>query len=485
MPRLISLLWIGPGRGLAENGVPDAPTLDVVWLRETDEAFSMSREPFDVIVLAHEERALQEEAIQRFARLPDAPPLIVLAQSRDVDAMREALTVDAGRVVEIVHEDEATDSAPSAPNAGESRVSDVQGAGAERHASARMSREIVHHVRRVVDERSAELRRRRSEADDVFASKHPDIIAVSASFRGVLDMIDRAASGRASVLLEGETGTGKEVLARAVHRASPRAKGPFVAINCAALTDSLLESELFGHIRGAFTGATSTKPGLFEAAAGGTLFLDEIGETSPSMQAKLLRTLQDKEIRPVGGNAHRKIDVRIVSATNRDLRVQARKGNFREDLYYRLAVFPITLPPLRKRGDDILPLARHFLAFHNDHPKLPPCTLSQAAAELMLRHAWPGNVRELENEVQRMITLAGPGQTLAPHHLSPMIVTNAQPIEDAIRTGETLREVVARAETTLIRNTLAKNGGRRAMSARQLGITREGLYKKMKRLKID
>lgn len=484
MSKLISLLWIGPGRGLAENGVPGAPTLDVVWVRDTNDAFALPLASYDVIVLAHDDRALQRDAIERLARHADIPPLLVLADARHAGAMRECLPVDAGRVVEI-HEAEADEHAGFRVN--DSCVSDVTGPAnpLDRHESARLARDLVHQVRSVARSTHG---RSRAPADNVTehcVARHPGIIAASSAIRGVLDMIDRAATGDASVLLEGETGTGKEVLARAVHRVSARAQAPFIAINCAALTDSLLESELFGHLRGAFTGATSTRAGLFEAAEGGTIFLDEISETSPAMQAKLLRTLQEKEIRPVGGSVTRKIDVRIVSATNRNLRDEASKGNFREDLYYRLAVFPIAIPPLRKRTEDILPLAQHFLAVHNKNTKLPQCNLSHATASLLTSYAWPGNVRELENEMQRMIALSNPGETLAPHHLSASICETSIRAGEEVRLGETLREVVARAETHLIRGTLAENGGRRAKSARQLGITREGLYKKMKRLGIE
>ncbi len=481
MPSLISLLWIGPGHGLAENGVPGAATLDVVWVRNCDEAIKMVLAEFDVIVIAHSDRGQQQDTIRQLARQDDSPPLLVIARAADTSAMREVMPVGAGDVISLC---DSSNPLPRPAQAEESTIGYVGDVDdeARRRVADRWGRDLVRHVRRLRDARRA---RRGQAQPDHGSSSHPDIIASSAAFRSVLDMIDRAATGETSVLLEGETGTGKEVLARTLHRTSARAQAPFVAINCAALTDSLLESELFGHLRGAFTGATSNKSGLFEAAAGGTLFLDEIGETSPSLQAKLLRALQDKEIRPVGGTASRKVDARIVSATNRNLRQQASQGEFREDLYYRLAVFPITIPPLRKRREDILPLAQHFLAIHNKNAKLRPCSLSQASADLMQSHSWPGNVRELENEIQRMIALSEPGDVLTPEHLSSTILSPTRAASAEVRAGETLRETVARAETALIRSTLTMNGGRRAKSARQLGITREGLYKKMKRLKIE
>jgi transcriptional regulator with PAS, ATPase and Fis domain len=252
-----------------------------------------------------------------------------------------------------------------------------------------------------------------------------------------------------------------------------------VPVNCAAFPDTLLESELFGHVRGAFTGADRDKKGLFDAADGGTLFLDEIGETSSALQAKLLRTLQDGEVRPVGGTRVRRVDVRVVAATNRDLRAEVEGGRFREDLYYRLAVFPIAVPALRERPEDILPLARHFLHLHGGREDKPGCTLSSETRNLLLSHPWPGNVRELENEMQRAVALADPNAAIDPDHLSPGLLGILEPVEAAARRGETLRDTLARIEAWLIR------GGHRTDTARRLGITREGLYKKMKRLGIE
>jgi transcriptional regulator with GAF, ATPase, and Fis domain len=213
----------------------------------------------------------------------------------------------------------------------------------------------------------------------------PGIIGRSAGIRGVFHLVEKAQATAATVLLAGETGTGKEILARAVHEGSDRSEGPYVALNCAAFPDTLLESELFGHAKGSFTGADRAKEGLFAAADGGTLFLDEVGETSIPLQAKLLRVLQEREVRPVGGNHARRIDVRVIAATNRDLRREVEAGAFRADLYYRLAVFPIRVPPLRERRDDILPLAEHFLVLHGRREGKPGCKLD-AEAERWLPH---------------------------------------------------------------------------------------------------
>jgi Nif-specific regulatory protein len=294
-------------------------------------------------------------------------------------------------------------------------------------------------------------------------------------------------SSHATVLLSGETGTGKEVLARAIHEGSPRRRGAFVAVNCAAFPESLLESELFGHVRGAFTGADRTQAGLFVAADGGTLFLDEIGETTPGLQAKLLRALQEREVRPVGGTRARKVDARVIAATNRALAREVERGRFREDLYYRLAVFRIALPPLRERSGDVLPLAEHFLRRHGEREGKPGCHLSREAADLLLAYAWPGNVRELENEMQRALALAEPGEAIALRHLSERLQESLRPLREAVRAEahESLRAQMARVEAWLIRRALDAHGGRRAATARTLGITREGLYKKMRRFGIE
>ena len=257
-----------------------------------------------------------------------------------------------------------------------------------------------------------------------------------------------------------------------------------MAVNCAAFPDSLLESELFGHVRGAFTGADRNKAGLFSEANGGTLFLDEIGETSPSLQANLLRVLQEREVRPVGSSRSIPLDVRVVAASNRSLRDAAGQGSFREDLYYRLAVFPIHVPPLRARREDILPLAEHFLALHGRREKKQSCLLSREAARLLLTHDWPGNVRELENEMQRALALVDTDSLITPKLLSDAVRDIVDPIRQACRAGDSLRDNLDRIEAWLIQRALEQHGGRRAASAKKLGITREGLYKKMKRLGI-
>ncbi|MGH0032817.1 MAG: sigma-54 interaction domain-containing protein [Myxococcota bacterium] len=296
----------------------------------------------------------------------------------------------------------------------------------------------------------------------------------------------RAARSDASVLISGETGTGKELVARAIHAQSAR-RGPFVAVNCAAFPDTLLESELLGHERGAFSGADRDRRGLVEESSGGTLFLDEVAETSPAFQAKLLRVLQERMVRPLGANRERAVDLRVVSATHRRLDRAVAQGRFREDLFYRLAVFPLTVPPLRERGDDLLPLVRHFIHRHS-RPGAPHSDLAPDAVPLLRAHRWPGNVRELENEVQRALALADPGEPLRPEHFSERLRAALAPLREALPDelpDEPLRATVARLEAHLIRRALARHDGRRSETARQLGLTREGLYKKMKRLGVE
>ena len=234
------------------------------------------------------------------------------------------------------------------------------------------------------------------------------LVARSPAMLRVLGLIERAAQSRATVLIEGESGTGKELCARALHTHGPRAARPFVAQNCSALAETLLESELFGHTRGAFTGADRARVGLFEQADGGTLFLDEIGEASAAVQAKLLRVLQEREVRPLGATSARRVDVRLVAATNRDLRAETEAGRFRLDLLYRLCVFPIVVPPLRERPQDVAPLARHFLERLSREEGKPIAGFHPETLALMERYTWPGNVRQLEHEVQRLVLCADP-----------------------------------------------------------------------------
>jgi len=304
-----------------------------------------------------------------------------------------------------------------------------------------------------------------------------ELVAASAPMRELLMLVDRAARSTAAVLLYGETGTGKEVIARRLHLASDRALGPFVAVNSTAFSAGVLESELFGHERGAFTGASSARAGCFERADGGTLLLDEIGEISLEFQAKLLRVLQEGEVLRVGGDRPRQVDVRIVTATNRDLRRDVERGRFREDLFFRLAVIPVHVPPLRLRHDDVLLLADHFLGRHAKSTGRA-LYFSDDARRALTQHAWPGNVRELENAVERAVVLAR-GDSIGPEDL--LLVAER---EAAAQAGS-LQDALDRAAEERIRSTLKAAGGRRADAAVALGIERTTLYRLMKRLGID
>jgi DNA-binding NtrC family response regulator len=316
-------------------------------------------------------------------------------------------------------------------------------------------------------------------------TQRPPFIAESAGMRAVAALAGRAAGSRVTVLLLGETGTGKEVVARAIHAASTRADRPLIAINCAALPDSLLESELFGHTRGAFTGAERDRRGAFEEAHTGTLFLDEVGETSGAFQAKLLRVLQDRAVRPLGGTRSREVDVRVIAATHRDLRCEVARGRFREDLFFRLHVFPIRLPALRDRPEDVVALAEHFLAVHGAAEGRIGCTLTAGSRRRLLAHRWPGNVRELENAILRALALA-PGPAIGEEHFELLAEEKPPPELEALQgTGdEHLSDTLARVEAWLIRAALDRNAGHRTETARRLGLTREGLYKKMKRFNV-
>ncbi len=310
----------------------------------------------------------------------------------------------------------------------------------------------------------------------------PDtVVAESARSREVLDLVRRVAPSRATVLIQGESGTGKELIARLLHYWSERVGQPFVAVNCKAFAEGVLESELFGHERGAFTGATATRAGCFQRADGGTLFLDEIGEISADFQAKLLRVLQDGEILPVGGTRPATVDVRVVAATNRVLRDEVAAGQFREDLFFRLNVIPIQLAPLRERPEDVLPLARHFLERHAREAQRQLAFSAEAEAALQA-HPWPGNVREIENAVERAVVLAR-NPDVSPEDL---LLQEGTGVCDATKAaGGSLQDVLDHAATERIRGALKAAHGQRAEAARALGIDRTTLYRMMKRLGVS
>jgi DNA-binding NtrC family response regulator len=309
-----------------------------------------------------------------------------------------------------------------------------------------------------------------------------ELVGASPALEELRDLVTRVAAVDATVLVMGETGTGKELVARAIHRASPRRKGPFVALNCAAVPDNLLEAELFGHTRGAFTDARTERRGLFEVAFGGTLFLDEISELSIHLQPKLLRALEERVIRPVGSSREIPLDVRIVAATNRDLARLVREGRFREDLYYRLRVIDVTVPPLRERGDDVLLCARHFVltyarAFGKDIDGISP-----DVARILLEYRWPGNVRELKNSIERAIALARTRCVVVedlPEALRRFRDAPARPTPDA-GPIESLEEV----ERRHIARVLEATHGNRTAAAAILGMNRRTLQRKAARYRL-
>jgi len=308
------------------------------------------------------------------------------------------------------------------------------------------------------------------------------LVGQSPAMARVYDLIDKVLNSDVSVMLTGETGTGKELLARCIHFNGPRKDGPFVTQNCGALPPELLESELFGHRRGSFTGALEDRPGLFETADDGTVFLDEISETSPGMQVRLLRVLQEGEIRRVGETSDRKVNVRVVAATNRDLRAEVKAGRFREDLFFRLNVFPVELPPLRDRQEDVPLLTAHFLTVYapDRQPRFTP-----RAMDLLCRYAWPGNVRELENEVQRALLLAGDANHIGPEHLSESVRGQSAVIAPEGKTSGALKSTLSQIEREMIASALARTHGNRTHAARALGISRWGLVQKIERYGIE
>jgi transcriptional regulator with PAS, ATPase and Fis domain len=341
---------------------------------------------------------------------------------------------------------------------------------AERRAARRES-VLRARLARTVEAQAIELHSlKRASAQELegFAG----IVAESPAMRSVLSLVSKVAASEVPVLVRGESGTGKELVARALHTAGPRSAAAFVTENCGAIPETLLESTLFGHVRGAFTGADRRRQGLFEVADGGTLFLDEIGEMTPSMQARLLRVLQDGEVRPVGGERARKVDVRVVAATHRDLEAMVADGSFREDLYYRLAVVTVELPPLRERPEDIPALVAHFVDKHAERPvQVEPRALAALA-----QHGWRGNVRELENEVRRALVMAE--GTVELEHLSPALLSGQGDPADPLD----LKAQINQLERRLIRQALEASSGNQTRAARMLGVSRYGLQKMLRRL---
>jgi DNA-binding NtrC family response regulator len=330
--------------------------------------------------------------------------------------------------------------------------------------------ELMGAVGRAFDRLRRQQAERAGALADTGGARH-GLAGESAAMAAVFSAIARAATSSATVLVTGESGTGKELVARAIHYGGPRAAAPFVPVNCSGIPESLLESELFGHVKGAFTGATTSRAGFFQSAEGGTLFLDEIGETSPATQVKLLRVLQDKEVVMVGSTRPRAVDVRIIAATNKDLAALVRGGLFRQDLFFRLNVLTLGLPPLRDRGDDVLLLAHRFAAkFAREHGRPVP-RFSDAALQALQRYDWPGNVRELENVVQRLVVMTDAAILDVADLPAPM--RHPAPREAGL--DRTLAEV----EAEHVRRVLEHVAGNKSEAARVLGVDRKTLRKKL------
>jgi two-component system response regulator AtoC len=377
-----------------------------------------------------------------------------------------------------------TEKAPSTPVILITAFGDVTGAmeAIQRGAYDYVSKPFNVEELRLTVARALERKRLSAEAQTstgaaTAKAKPSEIEGKSPRMLEVYKLVARVASTTATVLVVGESGTGKELVARAIHSHSSRAAEAFVPVNCTALSESLLESELFGHQRGAFTGAIATKRGLFEMADSGTLFLDEIGDMGPKMQAQLLRTLQDGEVRPVGSSESIKVDVRLVCATNRDLEAEVKAGRFREDLYFRINVVTVKLPPLRDRAGDIPILVTHFLAKVARREERSEASISREALELLCRYSWPGNVRELENAIERAVAVAK-GNVILPSDLPADVTGGAPPAPAGIIDD---RPTLAELERRYIALVLSECAGNKKKAAERLGIDRRTLYRALER----
>jgi DNA-binding NtrC family response regulator len=389
------------------------------------------------------------ELLEELRQLDDPPPVIVLTATKTVTTAVEAMKLGAADYVTKPFEVDAL------------RI------------------KIRHHLEHSA--LTAELEELRDELEG--RSRLGQLLGRSPSMRQVYRTIERMAASHVNVLISGESGTGKELVARAIHDLGARAKGPFVAINCAAIPETLIESELFGHEKGAFTDANERRIGRFEQAKGGTLFLDEIGELPQGVQAKLLRALQERTIERIGGRDPISVDARFVAATNRDLAKEVADGRFRNDLYYRIHVVSLSLPPLRERREDVKLLAEEFLGRAGTQVGRPGLKLSRSALGALERYSWPGNVRELENAIEHAVALSD-GGVIDEQDLPESTVAGGrtEALREAVRSGQLdLEEATARFEQELIREALARSEWNQTRAAEQLGITRRVLKLKMDR----
>jgi two-component system, NtrC family, response regulator HupR/HoxA len=391
------------------------------------------------------------------AHAPDALRIVLTAYT-DIDSLMDA--INTGRIYHFI---------PKPWEPGELMV--VVRRAVERYQLARENARLREELEVAYNalRREAADRRERPLSFDT-------LIGAGGGLRRQVELARKILEGDTTVLLLGETGTGKELFARLIHAHGPRRAGPFVAQNCAALPESLLESELFGHARGAFTGATGDRRGLFEEAHGGSIFLDEVGDMAPAMQLRLLRVLQEGEVRRIGAPGTRKVDVRVIAATNANLEAEIHAGRFRQDLFYRLNVFPLRLPPLRERPEDIPALAEHFLRVFRVRARRAVPGIAPEALACLRAYPFPGNVRELENEIERAVALADDGQPLRPEHLSDRVR------ETATRPAgpQTLNDAIEQLKRQMIEDALRECGSKTA-AAERLGLSRQSLQQMLRR----
>ncbi len=416
----------------------------------------------EVAVIVTDYRMPQMTGVELLRRsreiVPDAMRIVLTAYT-DVDSLMEA--INTGGIYHFI-------SKPWDPH----ELTVVVRRAAERYLLARENA-------RLKDELELAYNALRREAAEV--QQRPlsfdRLIGADTGLKRPVELARKVLEADTTVLLTGETGTGKELFARLIHENGARRRGKFVAQNCAALPETLLEAELFGHTRGAFTGAVADRRGLFEEADGGTMFLDELGEMSPAMQLRLLRVLQEGEVRPVGASSSRKVDVRVIAATNADLEADIRAGNFRQDLYYRLNVFPIPLPPLREHPEDIPTLADHFLKKYRTRARRAVPGISPEALRCLGAYPFPGNVRELENEIERAVMLADDGKPLRPEHLSERVRHGVTAPGGEART---LNDAIEELKRRMIEDALRECGSK-TRAAERLGLTRQSLQQMLRR----
>jgi two-component system, NtrC family, response regulator HupR/HoxA len=415
----------------------------------------------DVAVIVTDYRMPGMTGVELLRQSQDVAPdavRIVLTAYTDVDHMMDA--INTGRIYHFVPK-------PWDPN----ELLVIVRRAAERYTLARDNARLRDELELAVNA----LRREAAESR-VPSLAFESLIGAPTGLRKTVDLARKILDTDTTVLLLGETGTGKELFARLIHHNGPRRAAKFVAQNCGALPESLLESELFGHARGAFTGATAERKGLFEEADGGTIFLDEVGEMSPGMQLRLLRVVQEGEIRRVGASASRAVNVRVLAATNTDLEADVEAGRFRKDLYYRLNVFPIRLPPLRERVEDIPTLAEHFLRVYREKARRAVPSIAPEAMRCLRAYPFPGNVRELENEIERAVALADPGRPIGLEQLSERIRSS----EARPAAPQTLNEAIEQLKRRMIEDALRECGSK-TRAAERLGLTRQSLQQMLRR----